>query len=448
VRLFTVAFIVVAAFQLFMLTRAKAADGGVPQKQQSRLVNAEAVPAPWAPPSDEIRVDLSGATVIEVIETLYSKILTTPYVISPKAYEDQRRLSVRIVAPTGEARAQAERYIRAIGYRVRQREGVETIVPAADDESETVVYRPVWRTASYLNAAIRPVLGAGQTAPGQAPGVSEGASSQATSADSGPDIFIYRGSHENVARVKRLLVELDTPPGTATIEAHVFEVSSDHDNGSAVKLAVAVASKRYGVDVTLGQQLGQGQAIKLSTPQLDAVISALSSDNHFRTMDAPLVKARSGEEAEFTAGQQTPTLGNVAYAGASGTAVQSVQYRDSGVIFRVKPTIRGTVIDLDVAQELSAFAATTNGVNTSPTLNKRAVKSSLSMRSGETVLLAGLRSRKTSTQDSGLLGLLPLGREVTESETEIVVILTARVDRSPTRPDARLLEQPRRIVRK
>nr|WP_244429777.1 type II and III secretion system protein [Escherichia coli] len=49
----------------------------------------------------------------------------------------------------------------------------------------------------------------------------------------------------------------------------------------------------------------------------------------------------SGKNASFSSGQQVPVLGSVSYN--DGTPVQSVTYRDSGVIFKLPPWSRETV---------------------------------------------------------------------------------------------------------
>jgi general secretion pathway protein D len=88
------------------------------------------------------------------------------------------------------------------------------------------------------------------------------------------------------------------------------------------------------------------------------------------------------------------------YIGQNVNPVQSVDYRQSGVILTVTPDIHESIIDLDISQELSSFVATTTGINNSPTLLKRTVNSRLSIRSGEVVIFAGLNETKSDQTQS------------------------------------------------
>jgi hypothetical protein len=108
--------------------------------------------------------------------------------------------------------------------------------------------------------------------------------------------------------------------------------------------------------------------------------------------------------------------------GEGGTPVQNVEYRSSGVIFSISPKIRGENIELEVQQEISSFAETTTGLNGTPTLSRRSVTSSLSLKSGQAVVLGGLIQDNSSTSGKGLLGL-PLGSSSSESTSEIIMVL-------------------------
>ncbi|MFZ6678709.1 hypothetical protein [Undibacterium sp. Tian12W] len=108
-------------------------------------------------------------------------------------------------------------------------------------------------------------------------------------------------------------------------------------------------------------------------------------------------------------------------------AVQDVQYRNSGVSFEAKPSVRGEVVDLKVRQQISDFVTTTTGVNNSPTLNKREVETSLSLQDGDVMILGGLSQDKQTGSHSGR-PLLPAflhskGGENTKSEIMLALQL-------------------------
>ena len=92
-----------------------------------------------------------------------------------------------------------------------------------------------------------------------------------------------------------------------------------------------------------------------------------------------------------------------------------MDYRSSGVILDLRPVVRDQGIDLTVFQQISSFAATTTGVNTSPTLQKREITTTVGVRDGEMVVLGGLSDERSTEARtvcrffrSGFTRVLPL----------------------------------------
>ena len=82
-------------------------------------------------------------------------------------------------------------------------------------------------------------------------------------------------------------------------------------------------------------------------------------------------------------------------------------------------------IELSLNQQLSSFIPTTTGVNNSPTLLKREIKTTVDVNAGEIILLGGLEEEKQSQDHSGL-PFLPRwlhssGAE--SSKTEVLLVL-------------------------
>ena len=103
-------------------------------------------------------------------------------------------------------------------------------------------------------------------------------------------------------------------------------------------------------------------------------------------------------------GDQVPvaTASATVLTGTGAPVVNTIDYRNTGVILRVVPRINanGNVL-LDVEQEISNVAAGSAGSLT-PTVSQRRVKSSIAVASGQTVLLAGLISERQDNSRTGL----------------------------------------------
>ena len=80
-------------------------------------------------------------------------------------------------------------------------------------------------------------------------------------------------------------------------------------------------------------------------------------------------------------------------------------------------------------QQVSTFVATTTGVNASPTLLKRELSTSLSLRNGEVVVLGGLEEERSSDTHSGAPGILSFlsSRGNDRSSSKLVLLLEATV---------------------
>jgi general secretion pathway protein D len=118
------------------------------------------------------------------------------------------------------------------------------------------------------------------------------------------------------------------------------------------------------------------------------------------------------------------------------STLQTIQYRNTGVILKVRPTIfSDDRIDLDVMQEVSAARQTSTGVNISPTFSQRKVETKLTLREGSTVMLAGLISSQDARSESGVpllkdipvVGQLFRNDQRTSERTELVVLITPYV---------------------
>lgn len=109
--------------------------------------------------------------------------------------------------------------------------------------------------------------------------------------------------------------------------------------------------------------------------------------------------------------------------------MQSVEYRSAGVIFSLSPTVRDSLIDLLVDQQISDFARTETGVNNSPTLSKRSLSTTVSLSDGELVLLGGLTSQKLVESSSGLSWLPKALRSSGQSQSQTEVLLLLQVER-------------------
>jgi general secretion pathway protein D len=81
--------------------------------------------------------------------------------------------------------------------------------------------------------------------------------------------------------------------------------------------------------------------------------------------------------------------------------VNEIEYRDTGIILKVTPRIaENGIISMNIQQEISDIAS---GASTlTPTFTKRRIQSSVSVASGQTVLLGGLIAEGSDNNRTGI----------------------------------------------
>ena len=246
--------------------------------------------------------------------------------------------------------------------------------------------------------------------------------------------------------LKVALDQLDRPPDQILIEATVLEVTLNRDFRFGVDWSYV--GKNGKVSVTQSQfQTGAvrpvypGISLTYLNGGVTAVVDALAAKTDVEVVSAPKLMALNNQSASLQVGDQVPIIVQQAQgtAAAGAPLVVSTDYRDTGVILKIKPRINGVhSVLLDLSQEVSNVApTTTSGIN-SPTIQQRKFDSSLQIEEGETIALGGLISSSRSNGDVGipLLSRIPIAGSIFKTNTksgartELIVLLSARIIRA------------------
>jgi general secretion pathway protein D len=134
------------------------------------------------------------------------------------------------------------------------------------------------------------------------------------------------------------------------------------------------------------------------------------------------------------------STGSATVLTTSNTVVNTIDYRNTGIILRVSPRINvNGNVRLDVEQEISNVSPAT-AASLTPTVSERRVKSSISVATGQTVLLAGLISEQQNGTRNGipLLDEIPgLGdafghQNKKGTRTELIIFIRPQIIRDGT----------------
>jgi general secretion pathway protein D len=157
-----------------------------------------------------------------------------------------------------------------------------------------------------------------------------------------------------------------------------------------------------------------------------------------RILEAPSVLALDGMEAKIIVGGEVPYPA-ASFVPATGGSTTSVQYRETGVQLLVMPRISASgSVTLALAQEVSSIGAPAQD---GPTFNKSMVQTTLAVKDGETVAIAGLIRDSNNDSKAGIpfLADLPLigglfgNWKRTVTRTELLILITPHVVRTPER---------------
>lgn len=331
------------------------------------------------------------------LRTVYQETLGTDYVLEPEVVADERLVNVRVYDFRDKKKLAA--FLASMGYKVESRNGVDYIGKADKvDDLDFVVYAPNHKSVAQLRQALGGMF-AGQFA---------GDERQ----------LVFKGAKTETAKLRKILKTFDTKPAELVVRGRIYEVSRKNTDASSLSI-IADVFKNAGLAVSSGSRLVN--FLSFRDNHVNAYFSALEKDERFKLISEPSLRIQANKTATLTVGADVPTLGSVTYQ--DGQPVQSVVYRSSGLIFELTPEIYENSITLTVRQEMSNFGETSNGVNGSPTLTKREIKTTVTAQDGETVILGGLNETKNTGSQAGL-SFLPDwfgAKSNTNDTTEIIL---------------------------
>lgn len=259
--------------------------------------------------------------------------------------------------------------------------------------------------------------------------------------------IIYRGDPAQWERTLTLIRQMDRAPRQVMIEVTIAEVTLNDDKDFGLSWFAKSGFGRFDGSTWSGEgsggDSGGGSGGNGLTYLLDVAgqnrvaLTAFADDNRVSILSTPRLLVKSGSEANFDVGTEVPTVTmsttSNQQTGGNSNLLQSIQYRKTGVILQIKPTVYSdNRIDLDITQEVSeAMPLSSNATGNSPSIFNRSVTTSLSLRDGGSVVLGGLMSNRHTDSDSGIpfvkdipvIGNLFKNKSIKKNKTELVVMI-------------------------
>jgi general secretion pathway protein D len=170
------------------------------------------------------------------------------------------------------------------------------------------------------------------------------------------------------------------------------------------------------------------------------ILTALHSVTGVKVLSNPSLVVINNQSATLQVGNQVPiSTGSATVLTANNTVVNTVDYRNTGIILHVSPRVSANGnVKLDVEQEISSVVPSSSATaNLTPTISERKVKSSISVASGQTVLLAGLIQDQKNENKSGIPLLEDLqavgnafsNQDNQKTRTELIIFIRPQIIR-------------------
>ncbi|MFK8069077.1 MAG: type II secretion system secretin GspD [Gammaproteobacteria bacterium] len=269
-------------------------------------------------------------------------------------------------------------------------------------------------------------------------------------ADESNNSLVILASPTDYQMVESALHKLDITPLQVLIEASIIEVSLTDDlsygfewffkNGTGF----GEGQGTLDLDNTAGLNAlvpGFSYGIVSAGGTLRAVFNTLASESKANVLSSPSLMVLDNHTATINIGDQVPILTSQSTSniGDNSPTVNQIEYRDTGVLMTVTPRVNASgLIIMDIKQEVTDVTATnTSGID-APTFQQRSIESTISVNTGNTIVLGGLIRDNRANSKSGIPGLHkapiigPLFGQTDNGlrRTELVVLLTPRVIRN------------------
>lgn len=253
--------------------------------------------------------------------------------------------------------------------------------------------------------------------------------------------LVITATSNEYRRVRRILSRIDLAPNQVLLEGTIAEVKLNDQLQYGLKWFFEHKNNQFTfTDSVIGAVAPSfpGFSYFLNTPNVKVALDALSTITDVNIVSSPSLTVLDNKRAVLQIGDEVPiaTQSAVSVTAPGAPVVNSISFRNTGVILGITPRISddGRVL-LDIEQEVSDVVRTTTSDLDSPTIQQRRINTTVAVRDGETIVLAGLMQDTTtiSRDQVPMLGDIPVVGNLFKSKnneiarTELLIALTPHI---------------------
>lgn len=249
-------------------------------------------------------------------------------------------------------------------------------------------------------------------------------------------------------QIRALIDELDKAQPQVLIQVLLAEVTLDSlmDLGVEWTYSGTKGDVKYGVGTDLGvgrklQDFG-GYSTAITGSDFNFMLRALKDQGRLEVLSRPQIVTADNKPAAINIGQRVPLITDSRVT-ERGDTINSFRYEDVGVNLTVTPKISPDgFVKMEIGTTNSALSSSSVEINKSatvPIINQRRANTTVSVQSGQTIIIGGLiatlddtRVKKVPVLGSiPLLGALFRSTHTSRDRKELLILLTPQVLSNP-----------------
>ncbi|CAN5494993.1 type II secretion system secretin GspD [soil metagenome] len=398
---------------------------------------------------------LSGIVKLVPIERLNAILVVTP---QPK-YLEQAKIWIERMDRAGGSGGGTRLFVYSV--KNSQAEKLATLINDVFGKSKTTKVTPAPTLAPGLTpSVVNSTIAQAQNPPGTPPATATQAGSGDIAvsgdvrviADKDNNALLVLASPSDYEKIESAIRRLDIVPRQVLVDVTVAEVTLEGNLQFGLNWYFANAKNQANAPAFAGgnsgtlsggikDQLAAGAQYIWSNARVGALATLLQTDSRSKIISSPHIMVTDNQIAKINVGSSiSVTTQQQTVPGAATGILTGTTYVATGVILSVTPHIRASgMITMEIDQQVTA-PGIAEPVGSNPPINTKSIQSTVTVRSGETMVLGGLISDSSTFGTSGLPGLsvIPVigglfgSQGYKTGRTELVMLITPRVVENST----------------
>lgn len=255
------------------------------------------------------------------------------------------------------------------------------------------------------------------------------------SVDDSYNVLVIQTSSDYLARLEKLIKELDIPPTQVMIEVNMIEIRHTHGGNIGVDAKWVNPEDTYDVVQTKGlagrptDTAAQGLYAQVFSGDIEGYLSAIKTATSYNTVATPRITTISNKEATLLIGSK---LGYKTTVITETATTQEIDFLEVGTSLKITPHVtKSGFIRMTVQPKISDGTI----VGDLPQENTTETKNEVMVKDGQTFVIGGLIKDKDTQDEYGIPILMDIPligglfrKTVTSTEKqELLVFVTPHI---------------------